>query len=122
MPFSGHNLPDLEALDIGTETDNFAYKFMSDDHRHGNGLLGPIVPMPDMHVRAANRGSPHANECVIDSGNRLFHLLEPQARARMGFDERFHGRILLAYRNMCNMMEMIIIQEYFHYVGQCDQS
>src|SRR5438105_3236032 len=69
-----------EILYIGADLSDLADKLVPDDHRRGDGALGPIVPFVNVQVGAANPGAVHMNEDVVDSGLRLGNLFEPEAR------------------------------------------
>ena len=56
MPFGADQISLFEAADIAADSRNRAYKFMADDRGHLDGFPGPVVPVVDMDVRAANAG------------------------------------------------------------------
>jgi hypothetical protein len=68
-----------------------ADKLMANDHRHGNRVLRPCVPVIDVHVRATDGCLQDADEHIIaaDFWNR--NILEPETWFRSGFDNRLHG-------------------------------
>src|SRR5580692_7559760 len=75
VPFTTHDVPRIEVVDIGSNLDNLPNEFMSYGHRHLNCLLCPVVPLIDMHVRAADSGVMHAHEHVIDADYRVGNFL-----------------------------------------------
>ena len=62
--------PGWKSLDVGADLDDLADELMADDHRHGNGLLGPGVPVVDVHVGAADAGAQHVDQHVVDADLR----------------------------------------------------
>ena len=67
-----------------------AAELMPHVHTHGDGLLGPGIPVPDVQVRAADCGFVNLDENIIctDFGHRHIHQL--QAGSGYTFDEGFH--------------------------------
>src|SRR5260370_1778448 len=88
--FAAHNLCWIKIDHIGDDLDYLAHELVSDQEGGWNGLTRPIIPLEDMHVRAADTGAPHADQNVIDADARDLDLFEPKARLRLGFDQRFH--------------------------------
>src|SRR5690606_25142628 len=65
--------------------------FVADLHRHGDGLLRPIVPFPDVAIGAADRRLPDPDEDVVVADLRLRHLGQGQARRPLQFRQSAHG-------------------------------
>ena len=63
--------PGLEALDVVAGLHDHADELVADDHRRLDGLLGPGVPVVDVHVRAADRGLLDLDQDVVDA--RAWH-------------------------------------------------
>ena len=78
VAFARHDIADPESGNIGAHPDDFAGEFMADGHRHGDGLLRPVVPVVDMHVRAANGRLFYFNEDVVIADFRLGDIVQPQ--------------------------------------------
>src|SRR6185295_11192954 len=90
MALARNALADLEVLHIGADRGDLAGIFMPGDHRHWNGLPGPVVPFVDVDVGAADAGLVDLHQHILrsDFGDRpLFH---PDARLGLGFDEGSH--------------------------------
>ena len=64
---------------------------MADDHRHGNGLLRPGVPLVDVQVGAADARSKHLDEHVVDADRWDGGLVQPEALLRFLLDQGGHG-------------------------------
>src|SRR5207344_265680 len=56
VPLARDAVADAEAAHFLSHLDDLADVFVADLHRHGNGLLRPVVPFPDVNVGAADRG------------------------------------------------------------------
>ncbi len=65
-------------------------EFVTDHHRHRNGLLRPLIPVPDMHVRAADRRFLHPDQHVVRADFRHRHVLHPEADFGLRLDQCFH--------------------------------
>ena len=61
-----------------------------DDHRHGDGLRRPVVPLVDVQVGAADAGAQDLDEHVVDAELRLGHVVEPEPAFGPALDQRFH--------------------------------
>ena len=60
------------------------------DHRHGDRLLRPGVPVVDVHVGAADAGAQHPDQHVVDADLRLRHVLQPQPGLGPALHQRPH--------------------------------
>ena len=45
-------------------------ELVADRHRHGDGLLRPLVPLVDVDVGAADAGAQHLDQHVVDADRR----------------------------------------------------
>src|SRR5579885_1471550 len=79
MAFAADPVTHMKVRDIGADFHDLTYKLMTDDERHGNGLLRPCVPLVDVQVCAANPRGQHANLYIIDSHLRLRNVLDPES-------------------------------------------
>ena len=93
VAFAADDLADGVILDVRADLDDPPHEFVADDHRHGDGLLGPGVPLIDVDVGAADAGAEDLDEDVIDADGRNRHLLQPEALAGFLLDEGLHGRL-----------------------------
>ena len=57
VAFAADDVAGLKIGDVGADLDDFADEFVADDHRHGDGLLRPLVPLVDVQVGAADAGA-----------------------------------------------------------------
>jgi len=83
--------PDAVFTTATRYNEDAADEFVPDHHRHGNCLLGPGVPVVNVHVGSADAGAENFNEAVVDAAFGDRHLVEPQADFAVLFHERFHG-------------------------------
>ncbi len=90
-PLAGDPLTDLVAGDRRTEGGDPPDVLVAHVHPQGDVLLRPVVPVPDVHVGAADRRLDDPDEHVVgsDPGNR--DLLHPQPHLGPGLHERAHG-------------------------------
>ena len=56
---------DLHGAHMGADFGHDASKFMADHHGHGDGLLRPLVPFPDVQVSAANAGLGDLDQDIV---------------------------------------------------------
>src|SRR5213075_854391 len=54
VPLAAHDLAGEKIGDVRTDLDDLADELVADDHRHGNGLGRPRVPLVDVDVGAAD--------------------------------------------------------------------
>ena len=90
VAFARDQFAGMKIDDIGADVSDLADEFMADRHGHGDGLLGPGIPIVDMHVRAADASAVDADQNVIDADGGLGDVFEPQAGLGVRFDECFH--------------------------------
>ena len=70
MTISGDNLPGTEVIDVVSHLDDLAHELVAHHHRHGDGFLGPGVPVVYVKIGSADPGLIYANENVADSDVR----------------------------------------------------
>src|SRR5207244_11800122 len=75
----------------GADRDDFADELMADDLRNGNRLPVPVVPFVDVQVGAADAGTIHLDQDIVDADFRPGHVLQPETGFRSTFDQGFHG-------------------------------
>ena len=73
--------------------DDLAAEFMADDHRHGNCLRCPAVPIIDMDVGAADGGALDADQHVLGSRFGDREAIEPDAGFGLQLGQRGHRGI-----------------------------
>ena len=91
MPLAGTALADAQPLDVAAQFDDLAGKFMARDQRHRHGLGRPVVPVPDMHIGAADAGlvrcgSAHRRGRSRAPGARSIH----RPGSWLGLDQSLH--------------------------------
>ena len=91
VPLAGAALPDLEIGHVGPQLDDLAREFVARHQRHRHRALRPLVPVPDMHVGAADAGLVDPDQHVVgaDLGHR--HRLAPQPRLGPRLDQSGHA-------------------------------
>src|SRR5690606_5904546 len=90
-------LADLEAaIHVLADGDDLAGEFVAGDHRHGHVLLGPLVPVPDVDVGAADGGAVHLDQHVLIArdGNGGVNQLEADVRAGLGESLHHVGHVV----------------------------
>ena len=90
MPLAADHVTHLDVRDVAAKCRHGAGKFMTDHHGHGDGLLRPLIPVVDMHIGAANGGLMDLDQDIIEAHLRHGHILQPQPRPRLLFDQRLH--------------------------------
>jgi hypothetical protein len=85
MPFAGNHVADFEIVHVTADCRNRADELMSDGHRRRNCLLRPRVPVPNMHVGAANRCFVNFYENIVDANFWHRRFIQPQTRLREFF-------------------------------------
>src|SRR4029077_15322074 len=73
--------------------------FVTNYHRHGNRLLGPCIPVVNVHVGPADRRFTYANEHVVALDFWNGNALEPQTRLGSRLHHRLHH--FLHNGNLC---------------------
>ena len=66
---------------------------MADRHGHRDGLLGPVIPVVDMQIGAANGRALDLDEYVVDAQFRVRDVFEPDAFAGFFFYQCFHWQV-----------------------------
>ena len=82
--------PIFEAAHFLADLDDLADVFVADVHRHGNRLLRPLVPLPDVDVGAADRGLADADQDVVVADLRLLDLGQREPGSAFEFCECLH--------------------------------
>ena len=67
-----------KVINIGAYLNDLTDKFMTDDHWHGNGFLGPGIPLIDVKIGPANARFVHADEDIVDPDLWERDFLQPQ--------------------------------------------
>ena len=90
VALAADNVAGEEVVDVGADLDDFADELVADGHGDFDGFLGPVVPLEDVHVGAADAGVAHANQNVIDTDGRLWNVFQPKSFFCMALDQCFH--------------------------------
>ena len=85
MPFAGDAVANLKAAHFLTNPHHFADVFVTDHHRHRNGLLRPLIPVVDVHVGPANGGLADFNQQIVMADFRFRYVGHPDAFFRFQF-------------------------------------
>jgi hypothetical protein len=90
VSFGTDEITDLVTMHVAAHRDDASDEFVACDGAGLDGLLGPRVPIVDMHVGAADARLQDPDQNVIDAVGRLRHVFEPNAFAGFGLHKRFH--------------------------------
>src|SRR5277367_6407611 len=77
MPLTAHDVAGIKVVDVRSDLDDLSDKFMSDGHRHRNGLLCPLVPLIYVNVGSADTGVAHADQHVVDADGGFCDVFQP---------------------------------------------
>src|SRR5690348_10763111 len=91
MAFAADDIAGGETGYVGSDLGNASDKLVADRHRHGNGLLRPLVPLVDVDVGAANAGAKDLNQHVVDPDLRRLDIFQPKSGLALAFDQRLHS-------------------------------
>jgi hypothetical protein len=91
MSFSRDEIVDFEIVNIVSNLNDPAYELVTDGHGDGNGLLSPLVPVVNVHIRAADCRLVNLDEDVIDPHFRHRNLFQKDAGLPFGFNQGFHN-------------------------------
>src|SRR6185295_11242578 len=87
---------DREAAHFLADLDDLADVLVADVHRHRNRLLRPLVPLPDVDIRATDRRLLDADHDVVVADFRLVHLRQRESGSAFEFCECLHHGSTLA--------------------------
>mmetsp|Transcript_19346 Transcript_19346/g.53121 ORF Transcript_19346/g.53121 Transcript_19346/m.53121 type:complete len:273 (-) Transcript_19346:175-993(-) len=85
-----HAVTLLEALDVWAHVHHDARELMPDGHAPRDRLLRPLVPVVDVHVRAADRCALHLDQDIVISRLRHLLLVHPNAAFPLQLRQRAH--------------------------------
>jgi hypothetical protein len=77
VAFPGHDFPNLEIVHIAAHRDYLPDELVSHNHGHRDCPLCPRIPIPDVHIGAANGRLVHPYQNVIDARLRDWRFLQP---------------------------------------------
>ena len=92
-----HAVAEAETAHLLPHLDHFAHIFVADLHRHGNRLLRPVVPFPDVDVGAADRGLADPDHDVVVPDLGLLHAGEREPRGALELRQCLHRRVRLGF-------------------------
>src|ERR1035438_8649914 len=90
MALAAHDIAGEEIGDVGAHLDDPSDELMADGHRHGDGLLRPVVPFINVDVRAADSGPQYLDHHIVDPDFGHVHVFEPETRLAAAFHQSFH--------------------------------
>jgi len=79
-----------EVVDVGADLNDFADKFVADGHGDFDGFLRPVVPLKNMHIRAADACISHSNQHIVNTNRRLGNILEPKSFCCLALHQCLH--------------------------------
>ena len=65
VAFAGDAIADGEAAHFLADGDHLSHILVTDHHGHGYGLLGPLIPVVDVHVGAADGGLADLDQQIV---------------------------------------------------------
>src|SRR3546814_7820389 len=74
MPFTRYPVADIEATDFLSDFNDLAHVLMAHVHGHRYCLAGPVIPLPDMNIRAADGCFPDLDQDVVMANNGSFNF------------------------------------------------
>lgn len=93
MSLTGNDLTRKEVGDVRAHLDDFANELVANDHRDGNGLLGPSIPVVDVKVGTADPRLFDTDQDIIDPDGWEWDVLKFQTAAAVVFDQCFHASV-----------------------------
>ena len=90
VPLARNALADGQPRHARAERGDLADILVPDDHGRLDVLGRPLVPVVDVHVRAADGGFVDLDKNFAGTGDRDFHLFELQTGAGTGFADSVH--------------------------------
>lgn len=103
VSLAGDQLTDVVPLDGGTHFHNFAHILMPGGGADTEGILRPLVPVPDMYVCAANGGLMDFNHDVIFAYGGNLYSLHGKAFCWLIFDQCPHGSSVQFDHSSCHI-------------------
>ena len=76
--------------DICAYFDNFAHEFVAHHHGDRNGPLGPLIPLVDVDIGAADGGLLYLNENVVNADRGDRNIFQPESGFGFTLYQRFH--------------------------------
>ena len=71
------DVPATEIIYVRADFDDLTNEFMSNDHRYRDCLPGPVIPLEDMHVGAADTCVSNADQHVVDADGGFWNFFQP---------------------------------------------
>ena len=90
MAFARTALADGQAFDVAAQFHDFPGEFVAGHKRDGDGLLRPVVPVPDVDVGAADAGLVDADQHVIGADLGHGPGFHPEAGLGFGLGQDLH--------------------------------
>src|SRR5687768_11503360 len=94
MAFAGDTVTDLDGPDVSADLFDHTAEFVAHDHRNRDGLLRPLIPVPDVNIGAADAGFFYLDQYLVgtENGNGLIAHFQP--RRRLGLHQSTHHDLL----------------------------
>jgi hypothetical protein len=90
VAFAGHTLTDPQACDTGTQSGDLTHILMTDGHGGLDVLLGPSIPVVDVHIGAADGSLMHPDQNLTGTGLGHGHTAKFQTYPRLSFYNGVH--------------------------------
>src|SRR5262249_55700124 len=78
MALAADNFAGMKIDHVGADRDYLADKLVAHDHWHGDSLAGPVIPLVNVNVGAADARAVHLDQHVIDPDFGARYVLQPQ--------------------------------------------
>src|SRR5690606_3331072 len=93
VPLGGDQLADLEPLYVAAQGGDVAGELVAHGHGGGDGRPGPVVPLVDVEVGAADARGVHPDQDLVRTGLGYRDLLEGESRAVGMLHQRPHAHL-----------------------------
>jgi hypothetical protein len=90
VSFGGDAIAFLNIGDEATDFDNVARELVTDDEGGFAARLRPVIPLVNVHVRAAHSGTPHTDQNLVVSDSRLGNIAKNESRTCRFLHQCFH--------------------------------
>ena len=94
VALAGDQLSHAVALHVGADLHNLAHILMTGGHPQPDGVLGPLVPVPDMYIRAADGSLMNFDFHIVGAHRGNFYPLHGQPLLRLILHQSPHGTCL----------------------------
>ncbi len=109
VTFAADDLSHSEIRDAGADLDQFANELVADHQGDRDGLAGPVVPIVDVEVGAANARLPYLDQYVVVSKNGFGHFFHPKSCGVFTFYQSLHALRFPDKATLSNSCDVIVV-------------